>query len=90
VTTAREKADALGVVLPPDGLYAFPCHAEFTTPLGTVTTTTPGMLQRDYFAALAMQALATRMAMDVKSPDEIAVKAYELADAMLRARQVNP
>jgi hypothetical protein len=30
------------------------------------------------------------MAMDVKSPDEIAVKAYELADAMLRARQVNP
>ena len=41
-----------------------------------------GMTLRDYFAAKAMQSLMTRYAYDAKLP----VRAYEYADAMLKAR----
>ena len=43
-----------------------------------------GMTLRDYFAAKAMQALLTRISM---SGGDQARKAYEIADAMLKARQ---
>lgn len=43
-----------------------------------------GMTLRDYFAAKAMQALITRIAM---SGGEQARKAYEIADAMMKARK---
>ena len=43
-----------------------------------------GMTLRDYFAAKAMQALITRISM---SGEDQARKAYEIADAMLKARQ---
>ena len=42
-----------------------------------------GMTLRDYFAAKAMQALITRISM---SGGDQARKAYEIADAMLKAR----
>lgn len=48
------------------------------------------MLLRDYLAARAMEGLVRSMSEWVQSPDEIAVKAYELADAMLRASEVKP
>lgn len=40
-----------------------------------------GMSLRDYFAAKAMPAMEPSL-----SPEEIATKSYELADAMLKAR----
>jgi hypothetical protein len=43
-----------------------------------------GMTLRDYFAAKAMQALLTRVAM---SGGERATEAYRIADAMLAARE---
>ena len=46
--------------------------------------TQSGMTLRDYFAAKAMQALITRISM---SGGDQARKAYEIADAMLKARQ---
>lgn len=49
----------------------------------------PGMTLRDYFAAKAMQGILVnteRNEFSFGKVDEIASKAYELADAMLRAR----
>ena len=47
-----------------------------------------GMTLRDYFAAKAMQAMASspEHCSDGWAHSDIAVQAYELADAMLRAR----
>ena len=56
-------------------------------PTGTgVTPYNPGMTLRDYFAAKAMQG----MMHDVDQPhcDYIAQKSYQMADAMLKAREV--
>ena len=47
-------------------------------------TGSDGMTLRDYFAAKAMQALITRISM---SGGDQARKAYEIADAMLKARR---
>ena len=57
---------------------AFPyvCDADFD--YGT------GMTLRDYFAAKAMQGLQEQWVYD--NSDEIASKAYAMADAMLKAR----
>ena len=44
----------------------------------------PGMTLRDYFAAKAM--LGVIMHPQPASPKDIAATAYEIADAMLRAR----
>ncbi len=55
-------------------------------PTGTgVTPYNPGMTLRDYFAAKAMQG----MMVDVEQPrcDYIADIAYEMADAMMKARE---
>lgn len=49
-----------------------------------------GMSLRDYFAAKAMQGILVnteRNEFSFGKVDEIASKAYELADAMLRARE---
>ena len=53
-------------------------------PTGTgVTPYNPGMTLRDYFAARAMQALIDNDGLF----SEIPAQAYELADAMLKARE---
>ena len=51
-----------------------------------VYTETAGMTLRDYFAAKAMQGFMGS-SWNVKSFEEMASKAYELADAMLKARE---
>ena len=45
-----------------------------------------GMTLRDYFAAKAMQGICSNNKYDAIA-DEVAVAAYEHADAMLRARE---
>ncbi|MCW4761642.1 hypothetical protein EKN30_24780 [Enterobacter asburiae] len=45
----------------------------------------PGMTLRDYFAAKAMQAIAD----PCHSPELFANRAFEIADAMLRAREAS-
>jgi len=45
-----------------------------------------GMTLRDYFAAAALQGFCSAWGHDIKS----AAYAYELADAMLKAREVKP
>ena len=45
-----------------------------------------GMTLRDYFAAKAMQALIEKYD---ESPVEISLEAYEIADAMLKAREAS-
>jgi hypothetical protein len=46
-----------------------------------------GMTLRDYFAAKAMQSMNTRQDYSDAPADAIALDAYELADAMLKARE---
>lgn len=53
----------------------------------------PGMTLRDYFAAKAMQADITSdnwNGLEDSDPELIAAMAYEMADAMLRAREARP
>jgi hypothetical protein len=45
-----------------------------------------GMTLRDYFAGTAMQASTVRHS-EYKSLDDLAKDAYEIADAMLKARE---
>jgi hypothetical protein len=45
------------------------------------------MTLRDYFAAKAMQAVVTSPNLAVFDDDAIAVGAYKIADAMLKARE---
>lgn len=45
-----------------------------------------GMELRDYFAAKAMQAMISEPSL-MATPDEFAAKAYEIADAMMKARE---
>lgn len=64
---------------------AFPVHPEVNTVKDTAWL---GMTLRDYFAAKAMQELMTykdRPAY-LRPVDEVATDAYEMADAMLKAR----
>jgi hypothetical protein len=63
----------------------------FPAPAGVSHITEQGMTLRDYFAAKAMQGFCTTV--DVSDPDyhelwePIAQESYEIADAMLKARQ---
>ena len=60
---------------------AFPLHNHGAQTLGLHVT---GMNLRDYFAAKAMQGL---LASEVNAPlKTFATKAYEMADAMMEAR----
>jgi hypothetical protein len=52
----------------------------------TVDIVNPGMTLRDYFAAKALQAMATRSDMDGVAYDKLAAYAYDYADAMLAER----
>jgi hypothetical protein len=56
---------------------AFPTHLNLTQ----------GMTLRDYFAAKAMQSMNTRQDYSDAPADAIALDAYALADAMLKARE---
>ncbi len=49
-----------------------------------------GMTLRDYFAAKAMQGFVSNRDASSATDKEIAFAAYEMADAMLRARQAKP
>jgi hypothetical protein len=61
---------------------AFPCEKQ-------TNWTSAGMTLRDYFAAKAMQGIltATLTPNTVWSQDEAAETAYNVADAMLKARK---
>ena len=58
-------------------------------PTGTgVTPYHSGMTLRDYFAAKAMQGLLARMGNDkMNVHDVLAQRTYQIADAMLKARE---
>ena len=67
------------------GGLAFPATVELENPGGTPSTAFfLGMTLRDYFAAKAMQAWVSRG--DDSGENGIAKWAYEMADAMLKAR----
>jgi hypothetical protein len=57
------------------------------TDTGEILYQSEGMTLRDYFAAKAMQGFLSTVKVDC--PDDlIAIDAYNLADAMLKAREV--
>lgn len=60
------------------GGTAFPCHT---------IAMHEGMTLRDYFAAKWMQGFMANPAVDDMTPDLAACKAYQMADAMLKARE---
>ncbi len=64
------------------GGSAFPFHIEFPNKPGIGVEYQEGMNLRDYFAAKAMQEWV-----GVCDPKEGAFRAYEWADAMLKARE---
>ena len=47
-----------------------------------------GMTLRDFFAAKAMQGLIGMVYTDVDDDEHLALRAYDVADAMLKARQL--
>ena len=65
-----------------DGGPAFPSLRE----LGDIATTDDGMALRDYFAAKAMQSYLLDKDRDSFTFEQWAQAAYEMADAMLKAR----
>ena len=72
-----------------DGGPAFPVPVGLAAELGCVPSASDaGMTLRDYFAARAMQAVATNpTGAESFTFDERAKWAYQQADAMLRARE---
>jgi hypothetical protein len=70
---------------------AFPFSVEFPKEEGKGTMYSDGMTLRDYFAAKAMQAwlstYPTHHGPDEVYAEGVAEFAYEVADAMLKARQ---
>jgi hypothetical protein len=64
---------------------AFPFPA-YTYQNGDINHGEWGMTLRDYFAAKAMQGLLSDTNVMGK-PDEFAVRAYKVSDAMLKARE---
>jgi len=68
---------------------AFPVHPDMAAQLGCVPSQSDaGMTLRDYFAAKAMQSmLAHPNSKEIASPQVYAGAAYQMADAMLKARE---
>ncbi len=71
-----------------DGGPAFPNHKGSHEQIGNIVSgkwesSATGLSVRDYFAAMALQALATSN----RDDDAIATVCYQLADAMLAARK---
>ena len=64
---------------------AFPCHPEI---IPQKDRDFAGMTLRDYFAARAMQGFLTAEYASTYRPEVWAKDAYEMADAMLKAREV--
>ena len=64
---------------------AFPCHPEI---IPHRDHDFAGMTLRDYFAARAMQGFLTAEYASTYRPEVWAKDAYEMADAMLKAREV--
>ena len=57
-------------------------------PTGTgVTPYNPGMTLRDYFAAKAMQGFCASPTLMEWANDRLAAEVYDLADAMMKARE---
>lgn len=56
---------------------------------GTMSHHADGMDLRDYFAAKAMQAIITAQAFPTGIMIDTAKEAYQVADAMMEARELN-
>lgn len=67
-----------------DGGPAFP----FIEP-ATTCNVSPGMTLRDYFAAKALSGIS-HLNLEQMGADDLAVMSYAMADAMLKAREVQP
>ena len=87
MTTSPTKAGATDRDLP-----AFPCEWDY---IATNRAAANGMTLRDAFAAKALQFAATQYAehgnangWDEGWRDGVAIEAYAMADAMLRARSI--
>lgn len=70
---------------------AFPCYERGSAGVGPLDLTDPGMTLRDYFAARALLAImapnpATGAYTQVDDFHACASLAYQMADAMLKAR----
>ena len=68
---------------------AFPC-VYYSEPIGSICpqlTIKGGISIRDYFAAAALQGLLASPAEDDFGVSHFATAAYEVADAMLKARE---
>jgi len=63
-----------------------------TSPINAWDTTTEGMSLRDYFAAKAMQAMVGTTTYETGGwpADDLAKQSYDMADAMLLAREKFP
>jgi len=69
-----------------NGGPAFPVHPDLAGAIGCVNSSTDaGMSLRDYFAAKAMQAWL--VGVDSPKVEHCAKHSYEIADAMLKARE---
>lgn len=66
-------------------MKAFP-NGMITDDRGVVVSSQPGMDLRDYFAAQALNGLASITGVDWGSKAEVARICYDLADAMMEAR----
>ena len=72
-----------------DGGPAFPC-VYYSEPIGSIgpqLTIKGGLSIRDYFAAAALEKASRG---SDRNADEIAKRAFYIADAMLKAREVKP
>jgi hypothetical protein len=63
---------------------AFPLHNHGVQTLGLHVT---GMTLRDYFAAKVMQGICASDPVSAMTNERIAAESYDLADAMLKARE---
>lgn len=75
---------------PKDGGPAFPKQPIYQMPGGVeMMYEQPGMSLRDYFAAAALQGMCANTGTYGinNGPEQIATRAYECADAILRARE---
>ena len=78
-----------------NGGPAFPHSARLVAPDTYEHLTHGGMSLRDYFAAKALQGWLASYPDDNKHPviagnaDEVALNAYQMADAMLRTREAS-
>jgi hypothetical protein len=69
---------------------AFPC-VYYSEPIGSIgpqLTIKGGMTLRDYFAAAALKGQAHRFAHPHEHRELLAQDCYDIADAMLKAREV--